>query len=65
MAPEMSIYDRYSFSMHFDPSYPPANRVFVFDFWQNNTSVKELDFYRNNIGNEGVKAIAKMLEVGS
>ena len=42
-----------------------ANRVFVFDFWQNNTSVKELDFYRNKIGNEGVKAIAKMLEVGS
>ena len=44
---------------------PRANRVFVFDFWQNNTSVKELDLYRNNIGNEGVKAIAKMLEVGS
>ena len=32
MAPEMSAHNRYAFSMHIDPGYPPANRVFLLDF---------------------------------
>ena len=44
---------------------PPANRVFVFDFLQKNTSVKELNLGGNNIGDAGVVALAKALEVGN
>ena len=45
------------------PVSAPANRVFSFDFWQKNSSVKELNLKYNEIGNEGATAIAKMLEV--
>ena len=51
--------------MCFDTGLAPANRVFLFDFLQTNTSVKELNLISNDIGNEGATAIAKMLKVGS
>ena len=41
-----------------------ANRVFVFDFWQNNTCVTSVNLGYNEIGNEGAQAIADMLGVG-
>ena len=43
---------------------PPANRVFSFDFRQENTSIENLNLYGNKIGNEGAAAVAKVLEVG-
>ena len=37
----------------------------MFDFWQNNTCVTSVNLEDNRIGNEGAKAIADMLGVGS
>ena len=42
----------------------PANHVFSFDFLQDNTSVETLDLSDNRIGDAGIVALAKALEVG-
>jgi hypothetical protein len=50
--------------MRFDPSYPPANRIFCFDSLQENNTLQKLVLSQCGIGDVGVAALAEGLKVG-